>query len=65
MLAEKNGGKTELRNLRPICNGCNSLMGTKHMVVFMFDSDYIMNDLFMHGIKRNDVCDVYNVCDVY
>ena len=23
------------------------------MVVFMFDSDYVMNDLFMYGLKRN------------
>ncbi len=54
MLAEVNGGKTELKNLRPICSGCNSTMGTKHMAVFMFNSDYTMDELFIYGLKRTN-----------
>lgn len=33
--AEKKGGKTTLSNLRPICQNCNSSMGTKNMHKFM------------------------------
>jgi 5-methylcytosine-specific restriction endonuclease McrA len=35
VVAEANGGETIASNLRPICQRCNSSMGTKHMDVFM------------------------------
>ncbi len=31
VLAEKNGGETNIENLRPICVSCNSSMGTENM----------------------------------
>ncbi len=33
--SEKNGGKVHINNLRPICAGCNSSMGTMNMLEFM------------------------------
>lgn len=33
--AEKNGGNTDINNLRPICSSCNLSMGTKNMFEFM------------------------------
>lgn len=33
--AEANGGKTMVSNLKPICQNCNSSMGTKNMNEFM------------------------------
>ena len=35
VIAEKNGGSIEIANLRPICQSCNSSMGTKNMDVFV------------------------------
>lgn len=35
VVAEKRGGGTVVDNLRPICQMCNSSMGTKNMNVFM------------------------------
>ena len=35
VIAEANGGKTELDNLRPICPHCNLSMGTIHMTEFI------------------------------
>lgn len=35
VVAEKKGGKTIVENLRPICQMCNSSMGTKNMDDFM------------------------------
>jgi len=35
VVAEKNGGKLELPNLRPICQSCNSSMGTCDMNAFI------------------------------
>ena len=35
VVAERNGGETEIGNLRPICQNCNSSMGTKNMFDFM------------------------------
>ena len=31
---EKNGGLTNIDNLRPVCSTCNKSMGTKNMVDF-------------------------------
>jgi len=35
IIAEANGGKTIVSNLKPICQNCNSSMGTKNMEEFM------------------------------
>jgi 5-methylcytosine-specific restriction endonuclease McrA len=35
IIAESNGGDTIVSNLKPICQNCNSSMGTKSMNVFM------------------------------
>jgi hypothetical protein len=35
VVAEANGGETNLFNLRPICSKCNLSMGTQHMDEFM------------------------------
>jgi hypothetical protein len=35
IIAEANGGKTIVSNLKPICQNCNSSMGTKNMNDFM------------------------------
>ena len=35
IIAESNGGDTIVSNLKPICQNCNSSMGTKNMIVFM------------------------------
>lgn len=35
IIAEKNGGKLSLENLRPVCTACNSSMGTQNMNEFM------------------------------
>jgi len=34
IIAEKNGGPLSVENLRPICPGCNSSMGTINMIEF-------------------------------
>jgi phage/plasmid-associated DNA primase len=34
IIAEKNGGPTNLSNLRPVCSGCNKSVGTKNMDEF-------------------------------
>ena len=35
VVSEKDKGKTTLANLRPICQNCNSSMGTKNMMDFI------------------------------
>ena len=35
IIAEVNGGETTIKNLKPICQNCNSSMGTKNMNDFM------------------------------
>ncbi len=35
VVSEKNGGGMNLQNMRPICQNCNSSMGTKNMNEFM------------------------------
>ena len=37
VVAERMGGKLTVENLRPICQMCNSSMGTKNMMDFMRD----------------------------
>lgn len=43
IVSEKTGGKPTIQNLRPICQGCNSSMGTRNM------EEYINT----HGYKKN------------
>lgn len=35
VIAEKNGGTLTVDNLRPICQSCNSSMGTNNMIEFI------------------------------
>ena len=35
IIAEYNGGESIVSNLKPICQNCNSSMGTKNMEDFM------------------------------
>ena len=35
VISEKNGGQINIDNIRPICNGCNSSMGTENMDIFI------------------------------
>ena len=35
IISEKNGGKVDINNLRPICQNCNSSMGTTNMNDFI------------------------------
>ena len=35
VIAERNGGQTTIDNLRPICQNCNSSMGTMNMTDFV------------------------------
>jgi hypothetical protein len=48
--AEARGGKTNLRNLRPICGTCNRSMGTENMHKFMnrvgFNQTLIQTQMF-------------------
>lgn len=45
--AERNGGKTDLDNLRPICMKCNGSMGTQNM------DDFIKNNGFKQSSMAN------------
>ena len=42
--AESKGGKTNLRNLRPICSVCNLSMGNQNMHTFMKKYGYVRTD---------------------
>lgn len=37
---ESKGGETEIENMRPICSGCNSSMGTKDMITFVKENGF-------------------------
>ena len=37
VISESNGGKINIENLRPICQNCNSSMGTKNMDEFIIE----------------------------
>jgi 5-methylcytosine-specific restriction endonuclease McrA len=41
VISEKNGGKIELNNLRPICQGCNLSMGTTDMNEYIIRHGYL------------------------
>jgi hypothetical protein len=43
VISESNGGKINIENLRPICQNCNSSMGTKNM-------DEFINEYNIHKI---------------
>lgn len=38
--AEARGGKVTIQNLRPICPGCNTSIGTRNMVEFMDEKGF-------------------------
>lgn len=40
VISDKNRGKVELRNLRPVCKQCNGKMGSKDMYKFILEYDY-------------------------
>lgn len=42
VVSEKNGGATDVSNLRPICSLCNKSMRTKNMIEFMKECGYKM-----------------------
>jgi len=44
--SEKNGGKTEVTNLKPICSSCNKSMGIKNMIDFSKDTGFYENSGF-------------------
>lgn len=43
VMAEANGGKTTVDNLRPICAACNSSMGTENLDVFRAKCGFVKN----------------------
>lgn len=43
--SEHHGGSVSLDNLRPICQHCNTRMGTKHMYEFMIQEGYPIRDV--------------------
>lgn len=40
VISDKNRGKIEVINLRPVCSKCNKSMGTKDMYKFILEYDY-------------------------
>jgi len=40
VISERNGGKTNIENLRPICSLCNKSMGAVNMLDFMLTCGY-------------------------
>lgn len=45
VIAESNGGNTDIENLRPVCMSCNRSMGKTNMIEFM-------KEYHMKGIKN-------------
>src|SRR5690606_26944728 len=46
VIADSKGGKSTVKNLRPICSLCNKSMGNKNMLKFMFDHGYVIDNNF-------------------
>ena len=40
VVSEKNGGTLSIRNLRPVCNGCNLSMGSEDMIDYVKKHEY-------------------------
>lgn len=40
IISVKNGGSTDIMQLRPICGLCNKSIGAKNMIVFMLENKY-------------------------
>jgi len=40
VVSEKNGGNQSIRNLRPICNGCNLSMAAENMIEYVKKHEY-------------------------
>ena len=54
VLAESQGGKTTIDNLRPICSGCNLSMATRNMLDYT-EEYYPENILRLRlGVKQNE-----------
>lgn len=49
----KNGGKTILNNLRPICITCNKFIGTNNM--YIFKNKFSKEDTLFHTIINNSI----------
>lgn len=55
IVSDKDGGEATSKNLRPICVNCNGTMGSKHMVVFMYENNFVMDETYLFGIKNQDI----------
>ena len=53
IISEKNGGKTELANLLPICSTCNKSMSSKNMDIFI---ETYHNEQYDSFKKRSYCC---------
>ena len=42
VVSEKNGGNQSIRNLRPICNGCNLSMAAENMIEYVKRHEYFI-----------------------
>ena len=60
VLSEKNAGKVNLLNLRPICSACNKSVGTRNMESFMEQYGFVKNKNWNN--KPNSGC-INNVVD--
>ena len=52
VIAEVNGGELIVSNLRPICQNCNSSMGTKNMIDFM--KSFQTKNKYFREIQRSN-----------
>ena len=52
IISEKHGGEPTIQNLRPICGGCNTSMGTNNMESFMKKYGIEKPDNW-YGVKKN------------
>ena len=41
VIAKSKGGDTSIDNLRPVCSLCNKSMGTKNMMVYMEQNNFL------------------------
>lgn len=49
IVSERNGGKADVENLRPVCPSCNLRMGTSNMYDFMSKEGYPIRDVAVIG----------------
>lgn len=61
VISEKDGGKTTLSNLRPVCMNCNSSMGSKNMIEFVKQCDFkIHPSLIEFDNGQKELTNVYD-----